>query len=57
METNTCSYCHHTSEGILSYYAKVGGSDQVVPIVACQDSDACLERLEEKEGNKSCVNF
>lgn len=37
-----CQNCGHTD--VLHYYAKVGGSDQLVEQTVCEDIDACLER-------------
>jgi len=46
VEGNKCPWCGNTEE-VLSYYAKVGGSDEAVLQVHCKDLDKCLERREQ----------
>ena len=43
---NTCEVCNHTGEDVLRYYAKVGGSDQPIGQIHCEDIDACMKRTE-----------
>ena len=46
---HTCEICGHTSEDVIKYQSKIGGSDQLVEIVACSDIDACIKRREDND--------
>ena len=35
-----CQYCGDT-EDVLNYYAKVGGSDELIEETSCRDIDKC----------------
>ena len=39
----TCPYCGNTKE-VLKYYAKVGGSDELILQIHCTDLAACINR-------------
>ncbi len=39
-----CAYCGNVGRDVLQFEAKIGGSDELVTIVACGDIDACWER-------------
>lgn len=40
-----CQCCGYIGEGVIRYEAKIGGSDQLVTVAACNDITACLGRV------------